>query len=187
MAAVHEIQSFIQKFQHLCNNGVQANLNFSNYHGSIVVNFNANLGIIALPFQSYDTRPEPHVKPTQLRRRKRRQNVRANLSKTDHDEKSIVVDVANESENNDDGAVTEEVEARYVTSEVVDHPSHSNQFAPMHLSDSDINDAPPDQPVTSEETRDVLTVEDFKKLFMEELKTSAIQGIQDGIRSAFQL
>ena len=95
MTAMQEVQSFIQKFNHLCNAGVWSSLSFSNYHGDVIVNFNANLGCVTLPppsFQTYDFfRKSHHVKPTQLRRRRRRQNIirDSNGNNTSREESSI--------------------------------------------------------------------------------------------------
>ena len=43
-ASVFEVQSFVEKFRHLCSLGFNANLHFEAFNGRIVANFQADLG-----------------------------------------------------------------------------------------------------------------------------------------------
>ena len=60
MATYQEINYFIGKFAQLCNFGLNASLNFFNVGGNIVVNLNADIGMIPTP--AFDHRS--NVKPS---------------------------------------------------------------------------------------------------------------------------
>ena len=198
MAAVNEIQSFIQKFHQLCFNGVQASLNFSNYQGNVIVHFNANLGNMPLPHHYCEEAPNLHVKPTQLRRRKRRQNIRADIVSNINPAENLLTQSKQVQDSPTEGYVSNEISDNDVSDttdvqEVINNtcventiPNCSNQRAQTNGSSSDLdtNDAAAVvQASTVEETLGVLSVDDLKVL-MEELKTSTIQGIRDGFSSA---
>ena len=75
-----ELQSFLSKFTFLCVHGVNATLNVNSFLGNVYVNLNADLGPthpLVIPHDQEEFRPYPHVKPSRLRRRKRRQRKRA--------------------------------------------------------------------------------------------------------------
>ena len=76
-----ELQSFLSKFTFLCVHGVNATLNINSFLGNVYVNLNADLGPThpqVIPHdRQEEIRPFPHVKPSRLWRRKRRQRERA--------------------------------------------------------------------------------------------------------------
>ena len=75
-----ELQSFLSKLTFLSGHGVNATLNINSFLGNIYVNLSADLGHIhslVVPRKEEETRSTPHVKPSRVRRRKRRQRERA--------------------------------------------------------------------------------------------------------------
>ena len=81
MAALYdELQSFLAKFTQLCNDGIPSSLNCNNYYGDIIINFNANLGSVNRPNNQQYASSKKHVKPSQFRRRKKREKARCDDS-----------------------------------------------------------------------------------------------------------
>ena len=79
MAAVSvfaEVQSFVTKFMQLTSLGLHGSLNLSNNDGRMLVNFSMDLGSLLSP-SSENFASSHRVKPSRVRRRKRRENARA--------------------------------------------------------------------------------------------------------------
>ena len=109
MAASYEISTFLQKFNQLSTSGFTANLNLSCCEGRITINLNADVRSL----MSFDHPPPPpprpplfkHVKPSQLRRRKRRQDLTktscssSNVDSTCEHTESTLIDEQNVSLN----------------------------------------------------------------------------------------
>ena len=77
-----EVQSFVSKYLHLTSCGIDADLKFSTKNGKVDISFHVSL---MNAISSSDN--NRHVKPSRLRRRRRRQ---ANRSETSSDEAPIV-------------------------------------------------------------------------------------------------
>ena len=79
MAAVSvfaEVQSFVTKFMQLTSLGLHGSLNLSNNDGRMLVNFSMDLGSLLSP-SSENFAFAHRIKPSRVRRRKRRENARA--------------------------------------------------------------------------------------------------------------
>ena len=78
MAGVQdEMASFVTKFQQLCYEGFNANLNFTSYQGSVYVHCNVNLGQLP-PDNGKDKHRKNCMnrKPSRIRRRRKREEQR---------------------------------------------------------------------------------------------------------------
>ena len=78
MAGVQdEMASFVTKFQQLCYEGFNANLNFTSYQGSVYVHCNVNLGQLPPDNDKDKHRKNCMIrKPSRIRRRRKREEQR---------------------------------------------------------------------------------------------------------------
>ena len=92
---LQELNSFIGKFLGLWRNGVEANLNISSRDGQAVINLQAGLGQAPPSLIPHHPQFYQRVSPSQLRRRKRREderkeaNVHANKVTPGHAEEAV--------------------------------------------------------------------------------------------------
>ena len=81
MSALFEVNSFVNKFLTLCNNGESANLNLKCHDGKIVIDLQLHLQPIPPPPYAYRPQSSPpprvHPSPSRLRRSARRAQSRA--------------------------------------------------------------------------------------------------------------
>ena len=92
MTTVHwEMQSFIWKLSQLAHAGFNASLNFNFYQGRMFVNFSSDLGEFQVPVKR-----SKHVKPSQIRRNKRRREARVVAQNENPSEEGITFPTMNE-------------------------------------------------------------------------------------------
>ena len=104
-----EIHSFISKFMQLTSLGLNGNVNFSSNGGRLFVNLNVDLGNHLTP-PSHSFTSSPKVKPSRVRRRKRRENARVNScgksAEVSNNDDSTVQSIDEIDASNDSSAVT---------------------------------------------------------------------------------
>ena len=83
--AMHEIYAFVNKFVQISTIGLESSLNFTSDGKNVTASLNAHIGKLPHPQPEYTQPFYRHTKPSRIRRRKRRQDLRNQAARHDVD------------------------------------------------------------------------------------------------------